>query len=1568
MVAEVPAAQFNLHEWADRESEVTRRVVEKTQNVLNAYREDPVLVEEHANIERFTAQGGYGQRQIYELIQNGADELISDPGGKIHLLLTEDTLYCANEGTPITVRGVDAVLSASLSVKRKNEIGRFGLGFKSVLGVTDMPDFFSRSGSFRFDPEFSESKVREVVPEARHTPILRTAYPLRATGAAEHDPTLSGLMAWATTVVRLPVNRERADWLPAHIRDFPAEFLVFSPHVGILILEDSVEKVRREIRLSKDGAIYHLHDGPDVSSWRVFERIHRPSERAREVAGELADRDELPLIWAVPTDGRRRAERGTFWAFFPTHYVTTLRGILNAPWKTNQDRQNLLEGTFNEELLAAASELVVDALPELPSNEDPAAHLDVMPARGREAPNWADALITDSVYRLAAARPSLPDQTGRLRLPSELSIHPADVGRQAADAWHAFPRRPVVWCHPTVETRDRRPRAERLIEAAGGQIAAMHAWLEALCEDGSPDASIAALSTSRLILDLDDPRSSRHLATAEIVLTEDGDWVAPAPTVFLPSDYRPTGESLRYVHPDVAADPVAKSVLEELGVREADPLAELEAFTRQDSSSLDDEQWQAFWRLASSVDPDDAARIIRAAQRRFRVHGRSALERFRPIGDLLLPGPIIPEGAHRDQELVIDVRFHQGHLEFLRALGVGSVPQRKESGRDEPWFGRYLQASRREYLKQLDEVRSSMTGNLQQPQIDRLGVVEGPFAGPLAPLALLSEEGRAAFTAALLTTEDLFAPWRMRHSTRSDYYPALEVPSATTWMVKREGRLKTSTGIVPVPNAVGPSLTAWSKVLPVASELDDEASAALGVANRPEDIRDDVWDTSYGAAQLLHDDQLLGRFWAFACRFGPKPDRVVCRVGDAHHPEPTENVTVVGDRRALEALASEGTPALFVADPHDARILIETWGLAPGEGRVRTEIAHVPSSIDVPLADRWPLLAAALPTDQRDLRLAPCEWLKVVTLTDTGRTSEPIELHFDETARVLYFDDDIEEHSLLTRISDLLDLGLTEEEIQEVVRHRTDEDRRRRAREVAAEDDAATRLLALLDAETIRRRLSPPLIGSAEKIHGPADDDLIARLAHATYGVHVLREFKSELSAAGWGPPMIWAGSQRAREWVDELGFGPEYAGFAEARRDPLLMVDGPIVLPVLHPYQQQLSAEIRRLVRGDGGLRGLLSLPTGAGKTRVVVESLVDAIRGGDLRSPILWVAQTDELCEQAVQSWREVWRSLGPSAPLHISRLWSTNEAIPVEGGTQVVVATIAKLEVCFDKPVYDWLRTSACIVVDEAHASITTAYTRLLDWLGMARGRERAPLIGLTATPFRGTSEEETRRLVARYGRRRLDQGILGEEPYAALQELGVLAKVEHELLPGSAVDLTPAERKQLSTLRRLPAAVEERIGADSERNMTLLDHIRSLPDDWTVLLFAASVEHARTMAALLSLADVPAAAVSAETEPGARRHYVEEFRVGRLRVLTNYGVLTQGFDAPAVRAVYVARPTFSPNLYQQMIGRGLRGPLNGGKDVCLIVNVADNFLQYGESLAFTQFEYLWNPSGADGVGTQ
>jgi superfamily II DNA or RNA helicase len=151
--------------------------------------------------------------------------------------------------------------------------------------------------------------------------------------------------------------------------------------------------------------------------------------------------------------------------------------------------------------------------------------------------------------------------------------------------------------------------------------------------------------------------------------------------------------------------------------------------------------------------------------------------------------------------------------------------------------------------------------------------------------------------------------------------------------------------------------------------------------------------------------------------------------------------------------------------------------------------------------------------------------------------------------------------------------------------------------------------------------------------------------------------------------------------------------------------------------------------------------------------------------------------------------------------------------------------------------------------------------------------------------------------------------------------------------------------------------QQVAHDDERNSRILDSLLKLDDGTTALVFAASVQHADQLAAVLEIEGVPAAAVSAFTPPSERRERVRLFQNGDVRVLTNYNVLSQGFDAPRVGAVYVARPTFSPNRYQQMIGRGLRGPRNGGSSEVLIVNVQDNITAFGEQLAFHHFDQLW-----------
>ena len=393
--------QFDSSAWATA-SAVVDRVRTKSEEALASYAADALLVQEHANKELGTAQGGYGRRQIYELVQNAADELISQPGGTIKILLTSEALYCANEGAPISEDGINAILMSDLSVKRGSEIGRFGVGFKSVLAITRRPLFLSRSGSFKFDPEEAETRIRSIVPDAERIPYLRTAIVVDPVVTAAEDEGLTELMRWATTVVKLPLDEPASAWLNDDVADFPAEFLLFSPHVGRVVLEDRTTGSLREILVTADNGYCVLDEDGATHGWRLFNVDHHPSKEALDDAGEIARRDTVPVIWAVPDEAGRGRGRSRFWAFFPTTNETTLTGIINAPWKTNEDRQNLLEGPFNEELLDVVAELVVDNLPNLLTPEDPGRLFDILPARGREASTWADTRITAAIYRIVA--------------------------------------------------------------------------------------------------------------------------------------------------------------------------------------------------------------------------------------------------------------------------------------------------------------------------------------------------------------------------------------------------------------------------------------------------------------------------------------------------------------------------------------------------------------------------------------------------------------------------------------------------------------------------------------------------------------------------------------------------------------------------------------------------------------------------------------------------------------------------------------------------------------------------------------------------------------------------------------------------------------------------------------------------------------------------------------------------------------------------------------------------------------------------------------------------------------
>src|SRR5690606_13535325 len=155
---------------------------------------------------------------------------------------------------------------------------------------------------------------------------------------------------------------------------------------------------------------------------------------------------------------------------------------------------------------------------------------------------------------------TLPDQDGAFGKAGDVRLHPAGLERRWLRSWAEHAGRPRNWCDHSLENKPhRRPSAERLVSEAGGRVATVREWLEALVEDESPELAEQA-------------------AGARVVLTEREGLVAASSGVFRRSGSDVLGDDLRYVDERVLEQNVGETgtpahvrrALDALGVYEAD--------------------------------------------------------------------------------------------------------------------------------------------------------------------------------------------------------------------------------------------------------------------------------------------------------------------------------------------------------------------------------------------------------------------------------------------------------------------------------------------------------------------------------------------------------------------------------------------------------------------------------------------------------------------------------------------------------------------------------------------------------------------------------------------------------------------------------------------------------------------------------------------------------------------------------------------------------------------------------------------------------------------------------------
>ena len=405
-----------------------------------------------------------------------------------------------------------------------------------------------------------------------------------------------------------------------------------------------------------------------------------------------------------------------------------------------------------------------------------------------------------------------------------------------------------------------------------------------------------------------------------------------------------------------------------------------------------------------------------------------------------------------------------------------------------------------------------------------------------------------------------------------------------------------------------------------------------------------------------------------------------------------------------------------------------------------------------------------------------------------------------------------------------------------------------------------------------------------------------------------------------------------------------------------------------LRPYQKRAVDEILTELSAHG--RVLLHAPTGAGKTRMAMTVVTMWMRQRSAEM-VLWLAPTVELVSQAARDFTTAWERQG-DVDAAVIQWHSRGENF--EHGTTIQRNTLLVAGLQMAGPAIlrnSWIEQSlqkrvGLVVFDEAHHSVARTYGELVENITSAGGADR-PLLGLSATPGRA-DEEETRALAKMYRGRKVCVGN-GGNPVRYLTNEGYLSRAT---IVSNVFDGTPAP-SSLSGDGDYPKGATDSLGDDDKRNERIVEIVKELFDTGhrRVVVFTPSIRSAAKCAEKMKARGYARAfAVSSETPPHSREHYINTFRmlIADLpdpQAIFNCNILTAGFDVPEISAAIIGSPTKSSVRLQQMIGRALRGPKSGGTETAEIRLLVDSSYTDFVNLAemFSEWDRLWDPSEAE-----
>lgn len=371
-----------------------------------------------------------------------------------------------------------------------------------------------------------------------------------------------------------------------------------------------------------------------------------------------------------------------------------------------------------------------------------------------------------------------------------------------------------------------------------------------------------------------------------------------------------------------------------------------------------------------------------------------------------------------------------------------------------------------------------------------------------------------------------------------------------------------------------------------------------------------------------------------------------------------------------------------------------------------------------------------------------------------------------------------------------------------------------------------------------------------------------------------------------------------------------------------------------------------------DADLGKIVNLPTGAGKTLVAAE-VIRKLLEKKPQARILWVCHRVELLRQSVKSIR---RQINGAIP---EKAWFVPQHVEDESGVrdrkefrrskkcQVVFCTQGMLPHLLRYNRQDHFDLT---VIDECHRFHPQSKT----YYGLNKycRAGSVPRLGLTATPL-----DHDKRNFGRYWNTEsmfgtdLTQEFLVGEGFLSQRHQTLTRPWKTGFTFDCKKEHAGPEHVESELVTRIKEFNDPKVNDEVEKAWRKYRGKRQ-----RVLCFAVTIDHANTLKSGHFSNDDSVRVAHSELTIHENRINLEWFKdsdASESRMLVSVLMLAEGIDLPKTDCLFMVRPTFSPELYQQMIGRGLRGPRADGTEDCAIVDFTSQFVdRNGQVLPFTQ----------------